>query len=251
MAALNIPALLDALCSSHGDKPVREAIRTWLGAAPAKEAKKSKPKAKKAAASDDDSSAAEDKPKRAQSDGQKAWNAFINLVCGPKESPTTGFATWLETHEGVKGNKRMVYAKEMKGDGDADYEAFKAEYKSTVSSGSSTGSADGAAAAGGGKPKPKAKAKAKKAAVELSESEEETPKPKKAAKKAPAAPKKAAKALPPLPASDDEEDSISRIELFDQEFFWDADTTELFEVTEDGQRGKVVGSYDGHSANFA
>jgi hypothetical protein len=248
MATLNIPALLDALCSSHGDKPVREAISTWLGAAPAKVAKKSK--AKKAAASDDDSSAGEDKPKRAQSDGQKAWNAFINHVCGVKGSETSGFAAWLESHEGIKGNKRMVYAKEMRGEDDAEYNAFKAEFKSTASSGSSAGSADGSAAAGAGG-KPKAKAKPKKAVVELSDSEEETPKPKKAAKKAPGAPKKAAKALPPLPPSDDEEDSLSRIELFDQQFFWDSDTGALYEVKENGGRGEIVGSYDGTSAHFA
>ena len=44
MAALNVSALLNALASSHGDKMVREAVGTWLGAAPAKVKKASKGK---------------------------------------------------------------------------------------------------------------------------------------------------------------------------------------------------------------
>jgi hypothetical protein len=252
MAALNVSALLDALSSSHGDKNVREAVASWLGAP----APKGKSKAKKAAAAsaDGESSAAEDKPKRA---GPDAWNAFINLVCGPKDSPTSGFAAWLadEDNAKVKGNKRMVYAKEMKGEDDRDYEAFKAEFKSTASSASSS---DGAAAAAEKpKRKPGRPKKAEKAAGGgLSESEEEAPKAKvPKAKKAPDAPKKAKKAkeLPPLPASDSE-DAITRIELFGQEFFWDQeDGGALYEVAASkfgAVRGEKVGTYDGHSAHF-
>ncbi len=269
MAALNISDLLNALSTSHGDKFVRAEVSTWLGAAPAKAAKKSKPKAvAKSAASDDDSSAAEDKPKRLQSDGQKAWNAFINHVCGPKGGETSGFSAWLESHEGIKGNKRMVYAKEMRGEDDTEYNAFKAEFKS--SSSASASSADGGAAPAE-KPKRKpgrpkkatASAAAGAGGAELSlsdsESEEEKekpkPKPKQMAKKAPGAPKKAPKpsVLPPLPASDDESD-ITRIELFGQEFFWDQeDGGALYEVAASkfgGVRGEKVGTYDGHSAHF-
>jgi hypothetical protein len=257
MAALNVSAILDALCTSHGDKFIRAEVSTWIGAAaPAKAAKKVKAKA--APASDVSSSDAEDKPKRAQSDGQKAWNAFINHVCGPKGSETAGFSAWLESHDGIKGNRRMVYAKEMRGEDDAEYNAFKTEFKSSSSSSTVSGDGDGGAAPAE-KPKPKVKAKATKKAgsvaagggLLLTDSEDEAPKKVKA-KKAPGAPKKAPKpsALPPLPASD-EEDSISRIELFDQEFFWDSDTNALYEVKENGTRGEVVGSYDGHNAHFA
>lgn len=250
MAALNVSALLDALASSHGDKLVREAVGTWLGAAPVKPKKGSKAKKEPAAESDGAASAGElDKPKRS---GPDAWNAFINLVCGPKDAPTSGYSAWLEENGNKKGNKRFSYAKEMKGEDDRDYEAFKAEFKSTASSKSSVVSE--AKPAKAEKPK-KAKATAKKGAgagaaaagggLVLSDSEEEVSKPK--AKKAPAKAKKAA--LPPLPPSDDEE-SISKIELYDQQFFWDSDAGTLYEVKDDGSRGEIVGSYDGSSAHF-
>jgi hypothetical protein len=101
--------------------------------------------------------------------------------------------------------------------------------------------AGGAAAAGAGGG----------AVLVLSDSEDEVPKKAKA-KKAPGAPKKAPKpsALPPLPLSDSE-DGISRIELFDQEFFWDQEGDgALYEVLAGGLRGEKVGTYDGHSATF-
>jgi hypothetical protein len=251
MAALNVSALLDALSSSHGDKMVREAVSSWIGAAPVKAKKASKPKKEAAAESDGSASAAEDKPKRA---GPDAWNAFINLVCGPKEAPTSGYASWLEDNSDKKGNKRFSYAKEMKGEDDCDYNAFKAEFKSSASSGSSV-STESKPKKAAAKPKKavKASAAAGAGASLLSDSEEEAPKPKKAAakpKKAAAKPKKAE--LPALPPSDDEEeDGITRIELYDQSFFWDSDKGTLYEVNADGTRGTIVGGYDGTSAHFS
>jgi hypothetical protein len=259
MAALNVSALLDALSSSHGDKMIREAVGTWLGAAPVKVKKASKPKK---AASDDDSSAAEDKPKRA---GPDAWNAFINLVCGPKDAPTSGYSAWLEDNSDKKGNKRFSYAKEMKGEGDRDYEAFKADFKSSASSASSAVSAASEAKP---KRKPGRPSKASVAAgagagALLSESEDEAPKPKAKAKAAPKPkaaaaetapkPKKAPKkaSLPALPVSDDEDDGITKISLYDQEFFWDAEVGTLYEVKDNGSRGEIIGSYDGSSAAFS
>lgn len=248
MAALNVSALLDALASSHGDKMVREAVGTWIGAAPVKPKKASKVKKEAAADSDGSASAAEDKPKRA---GPDAWNAFINLVCGPKDAPTSGYAAWLEDNGDKKGNKRFSYAKEMKGEDDCDYNAFKAEFKSSASSASSV-STEAKAKKAAAKPK-KAPSKPKKAAGSaaagaasfLSDSEEEeAPKPK--AKK----PAKV-KALPPLPLSDDEDDGITKIDLFDVEFFWDADKGTLYEVNDDGTRGEIIGSYDGTNAHFS
>jgi hypothetical protein len=252
MAALNVSALLDALSSSHGDKMVREAVSAWIGAAPAKVKKASKPKKEAASDSDGSASATEDKPKRA---GPDAWNAFINLVCGPKEAPTSGYAAWLEENPDKKGNKRFSYAKEMKGEDDCDYNAFKAEFKSSASSASSVSTESKPKKAAAAKPK-KAVAKASAAAGAgggiLSDSEDEAPKAKKAAAKPKKAPAKAKKAeLPPLPLSDDEEDGISRIELYDQSFFWDADKGTLYEVNEDGSRGTIVGGYDGTSAHFS
>ena len=252
MAALNVSALLDALSASHGDKMVREAVSSWIGAAPVKVKKASKPKKEAAAESDGSASAAEDKPKRA---GPDAWNAFINLVCGPKEAPTSGYASWLEDNSDKKGNKRFSYAKEMKGEDDCDYNAFKAEFKSSASSASSvsTESKPKKAAAKPKKPaaKPKASAAAGAGASLLSDSEEEAPKPKKAAAKPKAAAKAKKAELPPLPASDDEEDGITRIELYDQQFFWDSDKGTLYEVNADGTRGEIVGGYDGTSAHFS
>jgi hypothetical protein len=274
MAALNVSALLDALSSSHGDKMVREAVSAWIGAAPAKVKKASKPKKEAASDSDGSASAAEDKPKRA---GPDAWNAFINLVCGPKEAPTSGYAAWLEENPDKKGNKRFSYAKEMKGEDDCDYNAFKAEFKSSASSASSV-STESKPKKAAAKPKkaaakPKASAAAGAGASLLSDSEEEAPKAKKLDRlslslltneqmaertakmrkdRTAAAKPKAKKAeLPPLPLSDDEEDGISRIELYDQSFFWDADKGTLYEVNEDGSRGTIVGGYDGTSAHFS
>ena len=245
MAALNVSALLDALSSSHGDKMVREAVSIWIGAAPAKVKKVSKPKK---AASDDDASAAEDKPKRT---GPDVWNSFVNLVCGPKDAPTSGYSAWLEDNSDKKGNKRFSYAKEMKGLDDRDYEAYKIDFKSSASSASS--------ASVESKPKKAVKPKAAKASAavgagaggQLSDSEDEAPKPKKAAAKPKAAAKSKKAELPPLPASDDEEDGISRIELYDQQFFWDADKGTLYDVNSDGTRGSIVGAYDGTSAHFS
>lgn len=257
MAALNVSAILDALCTSHGDKLVRGEVSTWLGAVPAKAAKKSKAKATVVSvdsASDGDAPAAKGAVK-------SAWTAFVKTVCGPPREPTSGYAAWLEEHPEHEGKGHLVgarskYASAMKGDDDCDYNAFKAEFKSGTSSG---GSADGSAAPA---PKPKRKpgrpSKAEKAAgagdggavISLTDSEDEMPKPKPKAKKAPGAPKKAAKSkeLPPLPASDDED--ITRIMLFDQEFYWDSTEETLYEVKEDGTRGNFCGTYNGVNAHF-
>ncbi len=268
MAALNISDLLNALSTSHGDKFVRGEVSTWLGAAPAKAAKKSKPKAAAATvdpASDGDAPAAKGAVK-------SAWTAFVKQVCGPPRAPTAEYAAWLEEHPEHEGKGHTVgprakYASAMKGDDDANYEAFKAEFKS--SSSASASSADGGAAPAEkpkrkpGRPK-KATASAAAGAgggVEFSlsdsESEEEEkpkpkPKPKQMAKMAPGAPKKAPKpsALPPLPLSDSEDDDIAKIDLFGEPFYWDADTNILYAVNAEGRRGEIIGSYDGHSASF-
>jgi len=261
MAALNISDLLNALSTSHGDKFVRGEVSTWLGATPAKAAKKSKPKAPPKAAdrdSDGDASAGE-----AKIPVKSAWTAFVKVICGPPRKPTVGYAAWLDGHPEYEGKDHTVgprskYASEMK----SEYEAFKAEFKSSSSASAVSGDGDGGAAPAEkpkrkpGRPK-KATASAAAGAgggaeFSLSESEDEKPKPK--AKKAPGAPKKAPKSLPPLPASDDD-DEITRIELFGQEFFWDQeDGGALYEVAESkfgGVRGEKVGTYDGHSAHFA
>jgi hypothetical protein len=268
MATLSISDLLNALSTSHGDKFIRREVSTWLGAAPAKAAKKSKPKAPaKAVDHDSDGDAS---PGEAKTSKKGAWPAFVKVVCGPPREPTTGFAAWLEDHSEYEGKGHLVparskYAKEVKGDGNADYEAFKAEFKSS-SSASLASSADGdggAAPAEKPKRKPGRPKKAESgvaaaggggggAAFSLTDSEDEAPKPKPKpkAKKAPGAPKKAPKKeLPPLPASDDE-DNITLIDLFGEPFYWDSDTHLLYQLNEDRSRGKIIGTYNGDSATF-
>lgn len=83
---------------------------------------------------------AEDKPKRALGDGQKAWNAFILKVAGEKGSDTEDYSAWLKKHEGegLKGNLKMVFAKELRKLNESAYEAFASGFKSSAGSGAAS-----------------------------------------------------------------------------------------------------------------
>lgn len=239
---LSITNLLDALATSQGDKHVRDAVSSWLNV-PASKTTKGKSKSKKStsASADGEGSGSESTVSKPKKQGPDAWNAFIAHVCGPKDEPTQAFKAWCEEQPAdLKGSKRMLYATTMKAPDAGNYEQFKANFKPTPSSSSSvtsTNTTETAVKRKPGRPRKNTEAKPTKPAASKKQSK---------------------KVIPVLPESDSESetesggepDSLPKIEIFGQDFFWDCDKEILYSVNDDGTCGEECGHYDGTTANF-
>lgn len=259
--SLNVTALLDALAASQGDKLVREGVASWLGGAAAPKVVKAKSKK----AVDDVSSGAEDKPKAKPKAKSKAAGSESGASTASRE-PSQAMLEHRQRTTAISALYQTVKKQAKERDLDLD-NLPKYPHMRVTSYLKDNGTIDEVIGASdldavqaaleflaenpdwqpAAKAKTKGKAKGPKGAGAGSDSEaEEKPKAKKPAAK---------KAVPPLPLSDSEDegagDDLPRIPLFGQEFYHDPETDQLYDVEENGSRGRCVGTWDGKNATFS
>ena len=177
-----------------------------------------------------------DAPKREATPLFKARTAYIAQI---KVSHAERFA-----EDKAAGVKYLTTAKNIIDEDKPAFEAFVAEFIASAGSSPSNAAAPAPAPAPAATPKKMTPADLKKAA-EAKKSSAAAPAatatpPKPAAKPAPGAPKKAVKTVAKTPVVDD---SLAKIEIFEEQYLRDTKTQALWKVDDDGNQGPFVGYY--------